>query len=203
MSLLKSLTTDSFVNGLYVKEWFTDSNKQTHSSIDTFKDPARTIYHNENGPASINYGANGKVDTERYHIDGRLHRDNDLPAYVSYHEDGTLHIQKWFKHGDLHRVGGPAEIVYNIDGSLSWKGWYHDGQEHREDGPAHIDYYPDTKEPKQLYFIEGCAIPKAKYLKKYLPIEYEKYLLEKIYTIDFKKYKITRRHGKQIVLEEV
>lgn len=203
MSLITKLTTDSFINGLYVREWFTDFSKQTHSAIDTFKDPARTIYHNENGPACIAYHDNGKVGLERYYIDGKLYRDNDLPAYVAYHDDGSLLIQKWFKNDELHRVGNPAEITYNKDGSLSCETWFQDDEEHREDGPAHIDYGQNPKDTKLLYLIKGEIIPKAKYLKKYLPLEYEKYLSEKKYLIDYKKYKIVAKFGKRIVLEEV
>lgn len=47
-------------------------------------------------------------------IDGRPHRDGDLPARVW--SDGA---QVWWQHGDLHRTDDLPAIVTN-DGTLKW-----------------------------------------------------------------------------------
>lgn len=57
---------------------------------------------------------------------GERHRD-DGPA--------TIHpVEKsWWRHGEVHRVGGPA--VVNADG---FEQWVQDGRRHRVDGPAFV-----------------------------------------------------------------
>lgn len=47
-----------------------------------------------------------------YH-DGKLHRDNDLPAVVS-----TNGMKEWYQHGKVHRHRGPAVLF--PDGSGQW-----------------------------------------------------------------------------------
>ena len=60
-----------------------------------------------------------------YDSENRLHRKDDLPAVERY--DG---MNKWYKHGLRHRVGGPA--VINKENQQ----WYFNGVLHRDDGPA-------------------------------------------------------------------
>ncbi len=83
-----------------------------------------------------------------YYLDGRYHRDGDLPAiscvdgYQAWWRNGKRHRdngpaiindgnEMWFKDGNYHRVDGPAIIFKNGD-----KEWYWEGKRHREDGPA-------------------------------------------------------------------
>ncbi len=71
-------------------------------------------------------------DEDQYWFkNGKLHRDNDLPAVV--HQNG---YQGWYKNGVLHRDNDlPAQISPN--GTLRW---YKNGKYHREnDLPAIID----------------------------------------------------------------
>lgn len=82
---------------------------------------------------------------------GRLHSFDDKPAEVM---DGGY--QKWYKHGVMHREGGPA--IISCEGTQYWMQddrfhredgpavigrdrqiWYREGKIHREDGPAYID----------------------------------------------------------------
>lgn len=63
---------------------------------------------------------------------GKLHRDNDLPAVEK--KDGT---KKWFKNGLLHRDGDlPA-----IEGIAGDKVWAKNGLFHRENDLPAIEYY--------------------------------------------------------------
>ena len=168
--------------------------------INTYKDQAKTIWHNSNGPAQTMYYHNGNKEIEYYAIENLIHRDNDLPAIINY-INGKIGSEKWLQHGKLYRENGPAEIGYDSNGTVISQTWYKDNGLHREDGPAVIEKL--YKKTINKYYINGKRIYKEAYLKKYLPHEYEQYLQEKIYTIDFKKYKILDRIGNKIIMEEI
>lgn len=74
-----------------------------------------------------------------YDTAGRVHSEGDLPAVEDPHGD-----KKWFRHGVIHRDGGPAYI--SAEGREIW---YKDGKCHRIDGPAveHGKY--------RWYFVNG------------------------------------------------
>lgn len=66
-----------------------------------------------------------------YDAQGRLHRDGDLPAFISANGKG----RSWRQHGKLHRDGDQPAFI-GTNGSLEW---YQDGKRHREhDRPAQI-----------------------------------------------------------------
>lgn len=67
--------------------------------------------------------------------EGKLHRDNDLPAVVINSGGGRL---LWFQNGKLHRDNGPAAIY---EGGEEW---YKNGSRHRDDGPAMVWYNHDS-----------------------------------------------------------
>lgn len=52
--------------------------------------------------------------TQKWHQNGKLHRDGDLPAIIW--ADGT---QEWYQNGELHRDGGKPAFV-DPDGHISW-----------------------------------------------------------------------------------
>ena len=65
---------------------------------------------------------------------GRLHRENDLPAVVV--DKKNKKYEKWYKHGFLHRENDLPAVV-NSNGIEEW--WY-EGKKHREnDKPAVVD----------------------------------------------------------------
>ena len=78
--------------------------------------------------------------TKWWYVDGKIHRDNDLPACE--YANGT---KQWWRNDKLHRENGPA--VEYLDGS---KSWYLNGKLHRADGPA-IDWSDGTVE----FWYEG------------------------------------------------
>jgi hypothetical protein len=52
---------------------------------------------------------------EWHDSNGNLHRDGDLPAYDMYPSaNENTGIQKWYKHGKLHRIGAPAIISHYV-----------------------------------------------------------------------------------------
>jgi antitoxin component YwqK of YwqJK toxin-antitoxin module len=76
---------------------------------------------------------------------GKLHRDNDLPAIIW--ASGNL---EWYKNGKLHRDNDlPAKIQY---GSLFW---YKEGKKHRDnDLPAMVWSITGDKE----WWVNGAHI---------------------------------------------
>lgn len=88
---------------------------------------------------------------EDHVVDGKLHRENDLPARRTFYEkagDPQILIgEEWWVDGERHREGGPAVMVYqefvcDCDGGPGRHcvevEWHVRGKLHREDGPAMI-----------------------------------------------------------------
>jgi len=113
---------------------------------------------------------------EWYNANGEPgHPDEDLPAVVTYHPvTGKHHYLNWYKNGQRHRKGGPAQIEldpvtgavveqqwlrfgqlyrengkpalvrWDEKGRLTGESFFEGGRLHRETGPAVIGYDPDT-----------------------------------------------------------
>ena len=69
----------------------------------------------------------GKVERERYEVDGLPHRA-DGPAVVYYYEDGKLDSEYWYLNGKLHREDGPAIVHHMPDGTTLHGSWYQHGR---------------------------------------------------------------------------
>lgn len=85
---------------------------------------------------------------EEWRLDGKRHRDNDLPAYI----DGDY--QEWYQHGKTHRDNDLPAV---IEGKIQI--WIKDGKRHRLTGPAFIngsyeEYYIEGKQYNKKYFDE-------------------------------------------------
>ena len=61
---------------------------------------------------------------------GRLHSFDDQPAQLL--PSGQ---ERWYRHGVLHRDGGPA--IVHANGSTKW---YQDGRRHRDGGLPAAEY---------------------------------------------------------------
>ena len=74
---------------------------------------------------------------------GRLHRENDLPAVIV--DKKNKKYEKWYKHGFLHRENDKPAVIYGIGTKQGIKEWWYEGKKHREnDKPAVI--YPYEKQ---------------------------------------------------------
>jgi hypothetical protein len=65
-------------------------------------------------------------------VNGKLHRDNGLPAIESTTTNNSKQIFRWYVHGKLHRVGGPAMYNYiqHLRGpSKTEQKWFLNGNE--------------------------------------------------------------------------
>ena len=95
---------------------------------------------------------------QEWYKDGKLHREDDLPAIMNpyyqewwingkRHRDGNRpaiidsDIQEWWKNGFLHREGDLPDFI-NGNNRNNIRQWYNDGNLHREnDLPAIISQY--------------------------------------------------------------
>lgn len=125
----------------YYEEWwqhgkpYRECDKPTtecKSGLREWRNDRNQLHRDNDLPAWVTH------EDQRWYQYGNLHRDGDLPAWVSTH---TGH--RWYQHGCLHRDGGlPAVIMPNGD-----RGWFQHGKQHREgDLPA-----VDTEERKHWY----------------------------------------------------
>lgn len=75
----------------------------------------------------ITYTKLGKEE-HYYNEDGKLHRDNDKPAYVLYHKNGRVNIKEYYQNGKLHRHNNPARVVYDEEGNQVAVYYYTNGE---------------------------------------------------------------------------
>lgn len=87
----------------------------------------------------------GSSNHEYWKLDGRYHRDGDLPSEI-YTFNGGYCTKYWSKYGKLHREGDLPSVI-SYDGTQYW---YKNGVSHRDVGPAIL--FPNGKE---LYYVIG------------------------------------------------
>lgn len=115
-----------------------------------------------------------------YH-EGRIHRDDDEPAYTRFDEHGQVCEHRWIKNGLCTRTHGPACVEYDDIGGKSKEEWYNaDGELHStDDHPAVIEYrygtitrqawydrnlrHRDGDKPSELQWDSDGAFIKAAY----------------------------------------
>lgn len=114
------------------------------------------------GPAVI-ITKNNEVVHEEWLVNGKNHREDDLPSVTNYfrdHEVPLLHYQKYYFQGKLHRESDlPAVIKYCIDHEFnhykSAEEWWKEGCRYRQgDNPTEIIYFRDGR-PKELNWYLG------------------------------------------------
>lgn len=94
---------------------------------------------------------------ETFRLNRRLHRDSrDGPAYILRDgETGSLLEERYYWHGRLHRMEGPAKLEY-WDNVVVEEMYYRHGLVHRDpaDGPAWIQRNrPGTVVIAEHYFV--------------------------------------------------
>jgi len=79
--------------------------------------------------------------------DGRIHRNNDLPAVVKYGTTITEHI--WYKDGQIGRDNDQEAVQgFYKNGNICYKKWYINGKIHRlNDLPAVIVFHNSKTSP--------------------------------------------------------
>ena len=61
----------------------------------------------------------GRFKRVTWYFKGKKHSGDNDPAETFYTEDGKVSVQRWFKHGKLHRTDGPAWIGFCSCGCVS------------------------------------------------------------------------------------
>lgn len=117
------------------------------------------VMHCEDAPAFVRLDAKGEVIEQKWFLHGALHRV-DGPAV-----ERRSGKHEWFLNGQLHRPGGEPAVC-DWDGTLSW---YEHGQLHRIGGPAVLkpngafEWYHKGK----LHREDGPAVQSAGGTKKW------------------------------------
>lgn len=118
------------------KEWIQAHQQEAEQRVEReAAQEAKANHLSQGGSVSINNGIHVWRDS-----DGLLHRE-DGPAVDNARVFVTSDVlrvsstfledaEEWWRHGELHRVGGPAVVTSAL------KLWYQDNLIHREDGPA-------------------------------------------------------------------
>lgn len=117
--------------------------------------------HREDGPARIErHKETGELFREAFYINGKYHRNNDLPAVISYNNGRVA--KYWYINGISHRENGPA-YQFSVNGNICQENYYKYGRFHRIGGPAKIVYNDDVI--IKDFFIEGEYYPLELYNK--------------------------------------
>lgn len=85
------------------------------------------MLHRLDGPAVVKPEYIGGCYEEEWYVNGKLHRDEDKPAFIHgarymTNENEALYRIKddfeyvWYKNGKQHRIGGPARITNYVYG---------------------------------------------------------------------------------------
>lgn len=95
-------------------------------------DDDKTLYHT-GLPTILTYNTNGSIIKEEYHLNGLLHRENDLPAKKCIDPDKHLDVTfTWYTNGICCRDNDmPADIRQTKEG-ITKHSWYENGNKHRK-----------------------------------------------------------------------
>jgi antitoxin component YwqK of YwqJK toxin-antitoxin module len=115
-------------------------------------DPTKIEYYENGQIKSKSWYKNGKYQSWR--VNGEYHNENG-PAYINYYENGKIRYQLWYINGNLHNENGPANIWYYKNGKIKSQLWCINGNNHNENGPAFIDYYANGQIKYQSWLING------------------------------------------------
>lgn len=100
-----------------------------------------------------------KNGDEKWYKDGKLHRDNDLPAIIEIFDNEKLFHEAWYMNGKRHRKYNHASVFYyHHSNGKKFESWWKNGELHREEGPAYIEYFEDDNVEKESWWLNGVKI---------------------------------------------
>jgi len=77
-------------------------------------------------------------------------------SYYNSYVGGQMYSERYLLDGKVHRQDGPAEIYYyNNNGKIQSEHYWINGECHRENGPARIWYYNNGKIINGEYYLNG------------------------------------------------
>lgn len=97
---------------------------------------------------TIERDQNGAIVRVRYTVDEILLRE-DGPAVIEYYAEGGRRSETWYLGGVIGRRGTrPSRMEYRSDGTASRAYWHRrNGLLHRKDGPALVTFAEDGRTP--------------------------------------------------------
>ena len=101
---------------------------------------------------------NGNIETITHlNNDGNYHNDKG-PAYIQYYDNGQKQYEIYYKDGKWHNVLGPAHIWYFDNGQKEWEQYYVenkrvDGNKLIEHLGINPDYTLWTDEEKDMFAL--------------------------------------------------
>ena len=96
-----------------------------------------------------------------YWLNGNLYKE-----LVGYYDNEKMYTERYFMNGYLHREDGPAVIYYWPNGKIKEEKYYKNDQLHRLNGPAFIQYYKDGTVKRESYWIDGKEYDPFKWMVK-------------------------------------
>jgi len=122
-----------------------------------YYDPNKRL-HRCGGPSVIQYyyhrmGVTNRpaVFIKQYHRHGKLHKLKG-PAEIWYRSDGNVHVEKFYKNGQLYEI-----VNYAGAGIVASRQFYKSKLLHKIDGPVVI-VYKNGKIVGREYYIKGIKI---------------------------------------------
>ena len=96
-------------------------------------------------------------NTEIFSLNGKFHNENG-PAYINYWDNGNIEYQAYYINGFLHNINGPADIHFYKNGNVKMKEYYINNKMHNELGPAHIQYDENGNVDYESYYLYDIKI---------------------------------------------
>lgn len=102
------------------------------------------------------HNLSGALYCEEWRLNGQMHRDNDLPAYIQYREDGSIDRCVWRQNGWRHREHDlPAVIDYDKNNLIVSEEWYQRGKRYRvDDLPSYVVYQKSGSVKAQYWYTD-------------------------------------------------
>lgn len=110
-------------------------------------------------PVCQEYHKNGHLLHRIWRVNGKLHRNNDKPAWVTYYTTGEVKYQLWCQNDNIHRENNAAVIGYQTNGVIKYKSWYKNGKCHRTNAPAIICYNSEGQIMRNEWWQSDKRIP--------------------------------------------
>lgn len=154
----KRVTTTDVINEIIDNEFVLTKIRKTYENLVLQKVEYYNVadqLHRINEPAVVEYSGNEQVSRVIWYLNGKKHRDRDLPAEIAYNCNGDIIYQAWYINGIPSRikVGAPNVIKKLCDGyelreyyfansiNLASQLWYKDDKLNSySDSPAEIGY---------------------------------------------------------------
>ena len=110
---------------------------------------------------------NGNVSRKTWYLNGYKHRDNDLPAEITYYPNNQEERLMWYINGKQARINdNPTCIMYHINGTVKYYAWCNNGVLHRDNGlPAMRCYDKHGNIISEVYYVNGKEMP-IEYIKQ-------------------------------------